>query len=126
MTHLDDAGIVDTQPRQTRIVTKVKRNFNVLRNRYSNQVAYDADPYYGDDTHYEDYDFTNDVMKLFAKELEAATQQGKQEGAEEMWDMVVLFGVEIDGVDYLKLDDVEERARVYLNSLNHADSGKGL
>jgi hypothetical protein len=53
------------------------------------------------------------VRKLIKK----AREDGEISGAKKMLDFIVLSGFEIDGVDYLKLDSVFERAEYLLNEL---------
>ena len=54
--------------------------------------------------------FTPSQNQYIAKLIKKA----KAEGAKKMLDYVILAGVEIDGVDYLILDDVLERSKYLL------------
>ena len=47
-------------------------------------------------------------------EIARLIKKAKAEGAKKMLDYVILAGVEIDGVDYLILDDVLERSKYLL------------
>lgn len=49
--------------------------------------------------------------------IKKAREDGEISGAKKMLDFIVLSGFEIDGVDYLKLDSVFERAEYLLNEL---------
>ena len=47
-------------------------------------------------------------------EIAKLIKKAKAEGTKKMLDYVILAGVEIDGVDYLILDDVLERSKYLL------------
>jgi hypothetical protein len=61
------------------------------------------------------------AMQLEIQRYHRAITEARKDGAQLMWDSVIISGVTIDGVDYIKLDDIEKRAKEVMKYIKALD-----
>lgn len=66
------------------------------------------------------------LIKLMVKRESQAITEARKDGAQLMWDSVIISGVTIDGVDYIKLDDIEKRAKEVMDHIIAGEICDGL